>query len=80
MIRILACLAMLAAVPACGLKGDLEQPGPLWGDKSRPKPAAPDPNLDTPEDEYELFRNRRRAEEAEQADVEEPAESDEDAR
>ncbi len=61
MIRLLACLAVLAAAPGCGIKGDLDQPGPLWGDTARAKPDAPRPEADTPPDENQLFRNRRPA-------------------
>ncbi len=35
--RRLICLALISAfaLSACGVKGDLETPPPMWGDKSK---------------------------------------------
>jgi predicted small lipoprotein YifL len=32
---LLAAAAVLAGLSACGLKGDLKTPGPMWGDPER---------------------------------------------
>ena len=35
MIRLAACVAAAAMLAACGLKGPLERPPPLWGDETQ---------------------------------------------
>ncbi len=61
MLKLTAGIAALAALSACGLKGDLERPEPIWGEPARPqapvepaKPATPDTPAaedDVPDDE-----------------------------
>ncbi|MCG8441763.1 MAG: lipoprotein [Caulobacterales bacterium] len=48
MIRLAACVAAAAMLAACGLKGPLERPPPLWGAEREPGAEPPDPTMDTP--------------------------------
>ena len=52
---LLPAILLLTSLSACGLKGDLERPEPLWGDPQSgdPLPADLESN-DTDEDEDEL--------------------------
>lgn len=52
---LIALLITVAALGACGLKGDLKTPPPIWGDgyKAEPEPdnmpTAPKPDLPVPD-------------------------------
>ncbi len=41
--RAAAIIALLSAVGACGIRGPLETPPPLWGNEARTPPPPPGP-------------------------------------
>lgn len=49
--RVLLVVLAASCLSACGLKGDLERPPPLWGDPAPQAPAEPPPSDDAGEQE-----------------------------
>ena len=43
MARIILILALLPALAACGVRGGLQTPEPMWGEKDRTAPPLPEP-------------------------------------
>lgn len=51
-LKLLVTLAFLAPLPACGIKGNLKTPPPVWGDKAE-DPATNEAGEAAPEDTLE---------------------------
>jgi len=50
MMRFAIALFALTLVSSCGIRGDLERPGPLWGEGSGAPPATLPPETDREDD------------------------------